>query len=503
MAFFIIYREGTHQLSFVQLVAPLYINVLQYGADPTGTNDSTSAIQAAISAASSTAGSAVFFPAGVYLVSSTITFPGNIALLGSGDADGGTIIKAKASAALTTPVLASADWYNNSTTCGNPVEIRDIKIDGNSANSGTSGTAAHGIVMMNFWSIIERCSIIGATGDGLQVSAHSRNGTHITNTSVETKISRLQIRSVGGNGIRVNDNGSPQNSCTDGFIQDCIITAVGARGISMDVGAGWILSGNHIYSTVTDAITINKCYATRVIGNYIDGYGSGSSTFIAGISMSCIDGRGSSCIANHVGFESSSATGPYQAIRITGAGSATSICLVTNNTVRGNSASGSLGYVLSTNVSQQGFPWLIYFHDNDAQAVSSYSSIDSFVTGGDFTILNHATLMGPSPTAVAGAGAGTTPPAPILNVNCTDVAGLITWGTGTTPATGSQVVVTFNKQFAHFPFVILQASNPATAALQLSASSNATTFTVSAGIAPAASQANTTYGFYYHVLSHQ
>lgn len=490
-------------MSFIALTPPLYVNVMQYGATGNGSTDDTTAIQNAINAAGGIAGSSVFFPAGTYIVSATITFPGNISLVGVGDADGGTIIKAKAGTNLTTPVLASQDWYNNSTTCGNPVEIRDLKIDGNSANNGTSGTAAHGIVAMNFWSIFERLSIINTTGDGFQFTAHSRNGTHITNTCVEAKISRLQIRSVGGNGIRINDNGSPQNSCTDGFIQDCIITAVGARGISADVGAGWILTGNHIYSTVTDAIVISKCYATRVIGNYIDGYGSGTSTFIAGISMSCIDGRGSSCIANHVGFESSSATGPYQAIRITGAGSATSICLVTNNTVRGNAASGSLGYVLQTNVSQQGQPWIVYFHDNDAQNVATYSSIDSYVTGGDLTVLNHITLMGPSPTAAAGAGAGTTPPSPSLNVNCTDMAGLINFGTGTAPTTGNQVVVTFAKQFAHFPFVSLTPANAATAALQLYASSNASTFTVSANVAPAASQSNTTYGFYYHILSHQ
>lgn len=48
------------------------LNVLDYGADPTGVADSTSAIQAAIDAVP-TQGGTVYIPAGLYLVNSTIT----------------------------------------------------------------------------------------------------------------------------------------------------------------------------------------------------------------------------------------------------------------------------------------------------------------------------------------------------------------------------------------------------------------------------------------------
>ena len=48
------------------------LNVLDYGADPTGATDSTSAIQAAIDAVSAQGGT-VYIPAGLYLVNSTIT----------------------------------------------------------------------------------------------------------------------------------------------------------------------------------------------------------------------------------------------------------------------------------------------------------------------------------------------------------------------------------------------------------------------------------------------
>lgn len=489
-------RELGENMSFLALVAPINVNVKQYGATGNGTTDDTAAIQAAINTAATTPGSIVFFPAGTYIVSSTITFPGNISLVGSGDNDSGTIIRVKAGTNLATPVLASSDWNNNATTCGNPVAIRDLKIDGNSA---TTGANAHGLVSMNFWSIFERISIINVAGDGFLFTAHSQNGTHITNTCVEPKISRLQVRSVGGNGIHVRDSASPLNSCTDGFLQDCIVTATGARGIYVEMGPGWIVTGNHVYTTVTDAIIVSRCFATRVAFNYVDGYGSGSSTFIAGIGMDVSDGRGSSCIGNHIGFEGGAATGPYQAIRITGAGSAAAVCLVTNNTVKGGNQSGSLGYVIQTNVSQQSSTWTVYFHDNDAFNVATYLAEDSFVTGGNMTVLGHLGSAGLAVTAAAGANAGTTPPAPVLT-RATDLSGKITFGTGTTPAAGAMAVVTFNVAYPNPPCVVICPLNAASASLNLWVDRTATNFTVSAVNAPSAAQANTTYGFFYHVF---
>ena len=65
------------------LATPIY-NVVGYGADPTGTLDSTAAIQAAVAAAGS--GGIVFFPPGTYNVSGTIWLntPFSGILMGSG-----------------------------------------------------------------------------------------------------------------------------------------------------------------------------------------------------------------------------------------------------------------------------------------------------------------------------------------------------------------------------------------------------------------------------------
>lgn len=486
-------------MAFIALTAPLYINAKQYGCVGDGVTDDTAALQAALTAAGTVNGSAVFLPQGIYLVSATLLITGNTSLVGVGDTDSGSIIRVKTGTALTTPVLASSSWNSNATTSGFPVRIADIQIDGNSA---TSGTAAHGIVAMNYWSSFERISISGVAGDGFQFTAHTKNGTHITNTCNEPKISRLQIRNVGGTGIRVNDSGSPLNSCTDGFLQDCIVQNTGNVGINIDMGGGWLVSGNHLYAINNDGLDVSKCYATRILNNYIEGFGgTGAAINFAGIGLSLLNGRGTVCSGNTVNFEGNTASAPFAGIYIAGSGTGTTVCHLDNNLVVGSNQSGSKGYQIAANPSQFGFPYIVYFGQNDAQGVVTAVSVDSHTTGGDIVALNHLTSFAiNSPTAAAGANAGTTPPAPVLT-NCSDVDGQITFGTGTVPTLGSMVVATFAKPYATPPRVLFTPINDATAALRWNVASTTTNFTYKVGVAPAASQANTVYGFHYHVLA--
>jgi hypothetical protein len=106
------------------------------------------------------------------------------------------------------------------------------------------------------------------------------------------------------------------------------------------------------------------------------------------------------------------------------------------------------------------------------------------------------------PVLAMAAGAGTTPPAAVLGTS-NDQAGLITFGTGTSPAAGDQVTVTFGTAYAAAPnTIILTPANSATAAKAplYVASITASGFTVGLANAPAASQANTVYAFSYLVV---
>jgi hypothetical protein len=482
-------------MSITQLSYPLAINVKQYGVTGDGATDDTANIQACLNAA--TAGTDVVLPAGIYIITATLLFPGNIRIRGAGDSDNGTIIRVKTGAALTTPILASKDWNSNTATCGNPVHISDIKLD---ANSAMSGSSAHGLVLYNFWSTVDKVSISGVTGHGLYFTAHSKNGTHISNTCTEVKIRQVQVRTPGQHGIYIHDSENPLASCTDGFLEDCIVQSAGQGCILIESGAGWLVQGNHVYGSVIDAIYLQKCYATRVIGNYVDGYGSGSSTFIAGVGVDVIDGRPTLVMGNTVNSEGGAATGPYQNIRVTGNGSARATCCVIGNHVQGGSQSGSIGYVLQAQGGQVGQPWFIWFVDNDVVNAATAVYNDGNTTGGGLNFNGKITSTGDAPVLTAGSNNGGTPPTPTFSGSGNDSRGLVQFGSGTTAAAGNQAVVTFNKVFASAPIVAVSPANDATQQLGLSYTVTTAALTFVTHTAPANSQSVGTYKASYHII---
>lgn len=104
-----------------------------------------------------------------------------------------------------------------------------------------------------------------------------------------------------------------------------------------------------------------------------------------------------------------------------------------------------------------------------------------------------------APTAVAGAGAGTAPPAPVINGGSDDDRGSLTFGSGTTPAAGVVISVTFAtpKDPNRLPVVLIQEGTAASAGVDLAVTAvTSTGFSVSSGTRfLTASQANTVYGF--------
>jgi hypothetical protein len=122
---------------------------------------------------------------------------------------------------------------------------------------------------------------------------------------------------------------------------------------------------------------------------------------------------------------------------------------------------------------------------------------------GDVTFSGHVVpSYGNSGTLTAGAQAGTSPPAPHQEGRSSDCVIAMTFGTGSAPAAGEMVVVTFSSLFhANVPFMTLTPRNPATVDLGLYVSNESeTAVSIMARNAPAASQANTVYSLIAHVL---
>jgi hypothetical protein len=111
------------------------LNVVTYGADTTGVNDSTEAIQAALDAVPANGGQ-VYFPPGTYKVTSTLTATWNTILQGNGwgtqiisHVTGDTIV-------MSNPTTASGNYSTQEVQSGG---LRDLMIDGTNAGNGSSG----------------------------------------------------------------------------------------------------------------------------------------------------------------------------------------------------------------------------------------------------------------------------------------------------------------------------------------------------------------------------
>lgn len=124
---------------------------------------------------------------------------------------------------------------------------------------------------------------------------------------------------------------------------------------------------------------------------------------------------------------------------------------------------------------------------------------------GNVTVNGHMQYGASAPGVAAAAGAGTSPPAPVIATGSNDCGGTISWGTGTSPNTQSQLTITFSSAWVipggGGPHVVLTPGNSATAALgaMFVTGISPTAFQVNVPTAPAASQGNTTYQFSYMV----
>lgn len=290
--------------SGVTVVPPGYVDTHNWTATQTPTvaglapSGDTSGVKDAanIQALLNLAGLAVLQP-GAWVVNATIQVPGHGALQGY-DPDS-TVITQAAGANLNA-VIASAGWTASSNaTSVTPCRIRGLQVDVNS--SAQTGGAGHGIVLQSFWSLVEDCIVINAGSDGFRLDTSGASGSPlVSNTMVETKFVRCQARQSGLVGIHVADTSS--NKATDGFIDSCIVQASGSHGIQIASGAGWHVTGNHVYTSALDGIRVERAFESKVIGNYVEPWGSSTiSSRYCGINLpNCNDTGNGSVVAGNV-----------------------------------------------------------------------------------------------------------------------------------------------------------------------------------------------------------
>lgn len=138
---------GLTKVTYSMIEGAVY-NVLDFGADPTGTDDSTAAINAAIVSANAAGGGAVYFPSGLYVIGTTtyVTLLSNVSLIGDGPSS-------KIKLANSSPVSAALSAITAVSRTN--ISIKNLYFDGNRANQ----IGLVGLVR------IDACSYIEVTGN--------------------------------------------------------------------------------------------------------------------------------------------------------------------------------------------------------------------------------------------------------------------------------------------------------------------------------------------------
>jgi hypothetical protein len=192
---------------------------IQYGADPSGILDSTSAIQKVLNAAGSLMGGIVLVRPGTYLISSCLTVPNGVRFQGSGAffTYGGTIIKNTGSGPA---ICLNATSGGGTHSSGRFVEVSNMMIQGN-----------------------------GSTDDGIDITGSS------TISPQGYKISNVQLSNFGGEGIKI-------TGTSYGTIEKASMNGTGTSPVCFDV------EGGSLYTEVSyfDQVSEEGCViGTRVL----------------------------------------------------------------------------------------------------------------------------------------------------------------------------------------------------------------------------------------------
>lgn len=244
------------------------VNVLDYGADPTGVTDSATAIQAAIDAAP-TQGSVVFAP-GTYIIGSTINLKSNIIVDGCG-----ATVKAKDATNFEYMMLASSKVN---------VQVQNIRLNANKAGR----SAGQNIRFMGL--TFDGCDDCTASNVYVENTRGYNSipavGIAIGGTSIRCKIENCTASNCGDSGANISDGyfasgesnliiGSLAVNCTDtGFV----IESSNCSGI-----VGCIARSCNAGAAITNAVNDDK------YGNFISGVSilDWNSSVTGGIQIGC------------------------------------------------------------------------------------------------------------------------------------------------------------------------------------------------------------------------
>lgn len=368
------------------------LSVKDFGAVGNGSTDDTSAVQAALTAAT---GKSLYFPAGTYLCNGLIIYSGTTIY---GDGPSSSIIKAKSSLSTSAPLLRNQNITGTAYVyVDTGIEIRDLGFNGNNLTPRTVGLIEFAKV---YDALISNCKIydiqyIGlALGGCLSVNVTNCLFSNCGNTAVSAEggpalwtgssadatisfdisvtensfisnnWSAMYITgnrmSITGNYMSSNKESAVFMTGSNNVLADNWVSGQTRKNISasgFEIGGDNItISGNYIGDVQSDCISLTDTQFVTVTGNTLLNpmrdsvtFSTGSCISIASLTASPDQPRYLTIVGNNMWAPLSDA---YAAITVGGAGSAPAYCLISDNQLSSNSwTSGTAIYFGSNLVS--------------------------------------------------------------------------------------------------------------------------------------------------------
>lgn len=377
--------------------------------------------------------------------------------------------------------------------------VSNLKIDMAANKTANPGGNIHGLRFRSYQGNVDRVVVRFASGDGFNVRGYTTAELPPSGWSTyDTKLNMLLAVSCGGAGLNL-DLGAA----------DCHI--------SNSIFA--INDGSGVHGGVSVQATNVHTYGNGLHGWHLENIGSRHKlsnckiehNLLAGVLFEGTSAGSSGVQLSNCGFNCNGkgTDNTHSHIEVTGTFQATSIAI--NACEFGNSDGVANLAKYCIDLSNVGFGVTVTGCHFGTTAVTSGARTGKINASGNALLKLQVSgcnnmqdhHSSPAVTIAVGAGAGTSPPSPIITGN--DQRGLITWGTGTSPASGVQATITFGLPWELAGLTVqLCPANQATVALGVHCVPSETTLTdwkMRTATAPAASQGNTIYALTYQVVS--
>lgn len=236
------------------------LNVKSFGAIGDGVNDDLGSFDEAVNFGIKNNIKKIIIPSGNYKLSDTFKLPSGFMLEGLGE----VYIRQEIE---NSPVIATKEYFENTRPYGR-TKITNINVIGNTSN----GTNNHGILIWDYYTIIEKCNVSYCGGNGIHFTHKSENTTVPSGNLVENTIKDCHVRYTNLTPIYLGDDSN--NKITDGILEN--IMASSNEGCKNDVfigsSAGWFINNVHTYGKSEQSIQLRNCYNTFINNIYIENY---------------------------------------------------------------------------------------------------------------------------------------------------------------------------------------------------------------------------------------